>query len=332
MTKRTATVVTLAMASQLAAMAAASALTVYTSVDEENARILLDAFNADTGVDVDMVFLSSGPALTRIEAEKAQPQADIWFGAPSENHIIAKERGLTEPYISKNVDALPDAFKDGEGYWHAIYTNPLAIGIRNDILKERGAPVPASWEDLKNAQYEGLIQMPSPQSSGTAYAMILTLVELMGEDKAFEYMKALGPNVQTYTQSGTAPSGALGVGETPIAIQFTPGFLKLADEGYPVEVVFPSEGVGYEVAATSIIKGAPDKEDAEKLVDWITSEKGQQALSEQKTYFLPVRKGVSGGTGVPALDDIKLVDTDAKFAAENKKRLVERWAKDVLGQ
>jgi iron(III) transport system substrate-binding protein len=310
----------------------AFALTVYSSVDEENAAKLLDVFSKNTGIQVDMVFLSSGPALSRIEAEKGNPQADVWFGAPSENHIIAKERGLTQPYVSADAGALPDNFKDADGYWHAIYTNPLAFGVRTDILADRGVPVPASWEDLKNPDYKGLIQMPSPQSSGTAYAIMLTLITERGEDGAFTYMKDINPNVQTYTQSGTAPSGALGVGETPLAIQFTPGFLKLADEGYPVQVVFPSEGVGYEVAAMSILQGAKELEDAQKLVDWMTSTAGQEALSASKTYFMPIRADVSAGPGVPSLDQIELVTTDAQFAAQNKQRLVDRWTEEVLGQ
>jgi iron(III) transport system substrate-binding protein len=316
----------------LLAINTAQALTVYSSVDEENAKLLLDAFTKATGVKTQMVFLSSGPAMSRIEAEKARPQADVWFGAPSENHILAKERGLTEPYVSPNAAALPDQFKDKEGYWYAIYTNPLAFGVRTDILQHRKAPVPTSWEDLKNPAYKGLIEMPSPQSSGTAYSIILTLIQERGEDAAFDYLKAISSNIQTYTQSGTAPSGALGVGETPLAIQFTPGFLKLADQGYPVQVVFPSEGVGYEVAAMSILKGAQDVADAKKLVDWITSVAGQGALSAGKTYFLPVRTDVSAGPGVPSLDKIKLIAVDSSFAAANKQRLVDRWTKQVLGQ
>lgn len=321
-----------AAVASLLALGSAQALTVYSSVDEENAKKLLDAFSAATGVDVQMVFLSSGPALSRIEAEKARPQADVWFGAPSENHILAHERDLTQPYVAAEADALPENFRDAEGYWHAIYTNPLAVGVRTDILEGRGAPIPASWEDLLDPAYKGLIQMPSPQSSGTAYSMILTLVEQRGEDEAFAYFKALNPNIQTYTQSGTAPSGALGVGESPIAIQFTPGFLKLADEGYPVQVVFPSEGVGYEVAAMSILNGAQNLDDAKKLVDWITSAEGQTALSAQKTYFMPVRGDVTAGTGVPSLDAITLTPVDPAFAADNKQRLVDRWAAEVLGQ
>ncbi len=321
-----------ACAAALVAVASAQGLIVYSSVDEENARTLLDAFTADTGIEVQMVFLSSGPALSRIEAERARPQADVWFGAPSENHIVAKERGLTQAYRVQEADALPDQFKDPEGFWHAIYMNPMAVGVRTDLLQQRGAAVPRTWQDLLDPAYQGLIQMPSPQSSGTAYNVILTLREVMGEDAAFDYLRQLDANVQTYTQSGTAPSGALGVGETAVAIQFSPGFLRLIDEGYPVEIVFPAEGVGYEVAAMSILQGARNLENARALADWITSRAGQQALSEQQTYFMPIRPDVSAGEGVPSLDTIDLVSFDPEEAAAERQRLVDRWVEEVLGQ
>ncbi len=314
------------------APAASQELIVYSSVDEENARKLLDAFSAETGIKVEMVFLSSGPALSRIEAEANRPQADIWFGAPSENHIVAKERGLTQPYASPEAAALPENFKDAEGYWHAFYMNPLGIGIQNDILKERGLTAPTSWASLADSQYAGLIQMPSPQSSGTAYAIVMTLNTIFGEDEAFALMASLNPNVQTYTQSGTAPSKALAIGETPVAIQFTPAFLKLIDEGYPVSLVIPEEGVGYEAAAMSILKDAPHADAAQKLVDWMLSKAGQEQLSAQKTYFFPVRSDVSAGAGVPELSTIKLIPYDLEYAAANKERLVNRWVEEVLGQ
>lgn len=312
--------------------ASAQTLVVYSSVDEENANRILAAFTQATGIPVQMVFLSSGPALSRIEAESARPQADVWFGAPSENHIDAKDRGLTQAYVSANADALTAEFKDADGFWHAIYTNPLALGVRADVLAERNLPVPTSWADLLNPGYRGLIQMPSPQASGTARAVIFTLIEIMGEDAAFEYMAALNANVQTYTQSGTAPSGALGLGETVIALQFSPGFLKLVDEGFPVEVVFPSEGVGYEVASMSILAGAPNLDAAKALVDWMTSAEGQAALSAEKTYFLPIRGDVSAGEGIPSLDEINLVSYDPAFASSQRERLVDRWVEEVLGQ
>ena len=204
--------------------------------------------------------------------------------------------------------------------------------MRTDILASRGLTAPHSWAELLDPAYEGLLQMPSPQSSGTGYAVVLTLIQIFGEDGAFDYLKKLNANVQTYTQSGTAPGGALGLGEAPLGLQFTPAFLKLIGEGFPVEVVFPTEGVGYEVAAVSILKDAQHLSEAQALVEWITSAAGQQAIVDNKTYFLPVRADVSAGAGIPTLDSIKLVSYDSAEAAARREELVDRWVDEVLGQ
>lgn len=311
---------------------AAEKLVIYSSVDEENARNILDQFSRDTGVEYQMVFLSSGPALSRIEAEKGNPQADVWFGAPNENHIVAKERGLTHPYRSPAEKDLATNFFDSEGYWHAFYMNPVAFGVLPDDLQAVGAPIPASWDDLLDPSLKGMIQMPSPQSSGTAYAIMMTLITIKGEDQAFEFMKKMAPNVQTYTQSGTGPGKNLAIRETALGIQFSPAFLKLASEGFPIKVVFPKEGVAYEAAALSILKGTAHPEMAQKLVDWILSPQGQKTLVAKKTYFFPVRSDVSAGEGLPPLAEISLIDFDREKAAAEKSRLVERWVQEVLSQ
>jgi iron(III) transport system substrate-binding protein len=324
--------VALAAVTALPIKGTAKDLVVYSSVDEENAKKILNGFSKATGVKVQMVFLSTGPALSRIEAEKANPQADVWFGAPNENHIMAKNKGLTQPYVSKNVSALDPNFRDPQGYWHAFYMNPLGVGVLAEELNKRNIKTPATWAEMTNPAYKGLIQMPSPQASGTALVVIMTLVQIYGEDKAYGYMKAVNSNVQTYTQSGTGPAKNLAIGEAKIAIQFTPAFLQLMDEGYPVKVVFPTEGVGYESPALSIVKGAKNMDSAKELVDWILAKEGQETLSAQKTFFFPVRKDVSAGKGLPKLSDIKLIEYDRDALANDRNRLVDRWVKEVLGK
>ena len=324
--------VVLAAVAALPVKSLAKDLVVYSSVDEENAKKILNGFSKATGVKYQMVFLSTGPALSRIEAEKANPQADVWFGAPNENHIMAKNKGLTQPYVSKNASALDPNFRDPQGYWHAFYMNPLGIGVLADELKKRNIKEPAAWADMTHPVYKGLIQMPSPQASGTALVVIMTLVQIHGENKAYELMKSMNPNVQTYTQSGTGPAKSLAIGEAKIAIQFTPAFLQLMDEGYPVKVAFPTEGVGYESPALSIVKGAKNLDSAKELVDWILAKEGQETLSAQKTFFFPVRKDVSAGKGLPRLSDIKLIDYDRDALAKDRNRLVDRWVKEVLGK
>ncbi len=303
---------------------------VYSSVDEANAKKILDAFTVDTGIKVAFVHLSSGPALARIKAEINNPQADVWMGAPSENHIVAKEQGLTIPYKGTAFDSLDAKFKDSEGYWRCFYMNPMAFAVNTDVLKRINAPKPSSWEDLLNPAYKGQIQMPNPQSSGTAYNIVASLVVLLGEEKAFDYMKKLNSNIQTYTSSGTGPSQGVAVGQCAIGIQFTPAFFEFIENGYPLEVIYPKEGVWFEAPAVSILKGAKNLEPAQVLVDWLVSKKGQDVLTDAKTFFYPILPGAKLGKGMPPFESLKTINVDPKWAGENKKRLVERWVNEVL--
>lgn len=303
---------------------------VYASVDEANAKKILDAFTEDTGIEAAFVHLSSGPAYSRIQAEANNPQADVWLGAPSENHIMAKEDGLTVSYVSEAYDKLGDQFKDPDGYWRSFYMNPMAFGVNTDALEKAAAPMPTSWEDLTNPAYENLIQAPTPQASGTAYNIVASLVTMMGEDAAFEYMADLNSNIQTYTSSGTGPSKGVAVGQCAIGIQFTPAFFQFISEGYPLKVVFPKEGVGFEAPAVSILEGAKNMEAAKILLDWLVSKDGQDVLSEVDTYFYPVNPEAELADGMPEFASLKTVSIDIEWAGENKERLVERWVNEVL--
>jgi iron(III) transport system substrate-binding protein len=330
LTLRLLMVVSTFLLAALRPVSAAEEVVVYSSVDEENAKKLLDAFTKATGIQVRFTFLSSGPAVARLEAEKANPRADLWFGAPSENHVAAKEKGVTQPYFSPNARDLAAHFRDKDGYWTSFYMNPLGFGVNTKVLKERGAPMPASWEDLLRPELRNQIQMPSPQTSGTGYNMVAALVQMWGEDRAFEYLKKLHPNVQTYTQSGTAPSKAAAIGQAAIGIQFTPAFLQLADEGYPMQIAFPKEGVGFEAPAISIVKGAPHLDAAKKLVDWFLTVDGQNTLTDAKTYFFPVSPKAKLAKGLPRFDQVPVMAYDAVRAGQDKKRLVDRWINEVL--
>jgi len=309
---------------------AQDSLVVYSSVDEENAKKLLDAFTKATGVKVRFTFLSSGPAVARIEAEKNNPQADVWYGAPSENHVVLKEKGLSQPYVSPNTKELAAKFKDPEGYWTSFYMNPLGFASNVNILKQKGVEPPASWADLLKPELKAQVQTPSPQTSGTGYNMVAALVMIMGEDKAFDYLKKLNPSIQTYTQSGTAPSKAAAIGQAGVGIQFTPAFLQLIEEGYPLKITFPKEGVGFEAPAISILKGAPHLDLAKKLVDWSITIPGQNAITDAKTYFFPVHPQARLAKGLPSFDEVPAINYDAVWAGKEKKRLVDRWINEVL--
>jgi len=160
--------------------------------------------------------------------------------------------------------------------------------------------------------------------------MVASLVALWGEERAFEYMRALNPNIQTYTASGTAPSAAVSTGACAIAIQFTPAFFESIERGFPMEVIFPSEGVWFENAAVSILRGARNLEAAQTLVTWLTSDRGQTVLIEERTFFYPITPGARLAPGMPNFDSLRTIDVDPVWASENRARLVRRWQEEVL--
>ena len=124
---------------------------------------------------VNFVRLAGGECIARLEAEKGNPQASIWVGGVGLDHITAKSKGLTTPYVSRYASKTPDTFKDPEHYYIGLYVGPLTFVTNLDRAKELGLEVPHSWADLLKPQYKGYIRMANPNSSGTAYNVLTTM-------------------------------------------------------------------------------------------------------------------------------------------------------------
>lgn len=188
-----------------------------------------------------------------------------------------------------------------------------------------------SWQDLLNPELKGQISIAHPGASGTTYTVLATLVQLMGEDEAFAYLKSLNANIRQYTKGGSAPPREVGLGEAAVGISFTHDSLKPAEEGYPIELSFPSEGTGYEVGAVALIKNAKadEVENAKAFIDWIVSEKGQSLYGPTKSFRLPVNRNVPAPEGAIPLSDLTLVPYDPIGAGENRARLIERFNQEV---
>jgi iron(III) transport system substrate-binding protein len=166
-------------------------------------------FQRDTGVRVNMVRKSSGEILAQVKAEAQNPRLDVWFGASAETHISAAEERLLLPYTSPNMGNLhPWAIKAHEaskGHCTGVSSGAIGIVYNRELLARKGFTVPRTWEDLLKPEYKNEVQMPNPNSSGTAYTIIAGLIQIWDENRAFDYLKRLHPNINAYTRSGAAP-------------------------------------------------------------------------------------------------------------------------------
>lgn len=314
------------------AYAQSSEVVVYCSVDEEWCRAQSEAFTRDTGINVLMTRKSSGETFAQIKAEEGQPRGDIWWGGTGDPHLQAAQEGLTEEYRSPMLAELQDwSLRQAEtsGYRTVgIYAGGLGFGYNSNMVTENP---PACWADLLDPRFKDDIQVANPNSSGTSYTMLATMVQLMGEDEAFDYLKKLNNNISQYTKSGSAPIRAAGTGETAIGIVFMHDAVAQAVSGAPIVTVAPCEGTGYEVGSMSIIKGGPNPEAARKWFDWALTAAAQEIGAAANSYQVPSNKNAATPPQAPKLSDIKLIDYDfAKYGSSDvRSALLARWDAEI---
>lgn len=306
-------------------------LTVYSALPEAEIPVYINAFKQDTGIEIDVVRLSAGEMLARVKAESSHPNAALMYGGSSDNYIAAAQDNLLEAYQSPEIENVPEEYRDVDGYWNPFYVGAISFACNKDWFQKNNLEYPKSWEDLLKPEFKGQISMAHPSTSGTSYTILATLVQLMGEDGAWDYFKKLNSNVRHYTKAGAAPPMEVGLGEAAIAITFSHDGLKPADEGYPIELSFPEDGTGYEVGALGIIKGCPEKElaNAKTFIDWSLSKRGQECFIEAKSNRLPINTTAKSSDGLTKIEDLKTIKYDAVWAGENRSRLVQEFTDKI---
>ena len=302
----------------------------YAGLQEDHAALIAQEFEKETGIKTEFVRLSSGETLARLKAEKNNMTASVWYGGPVDGMIAAIDEGLIESYISPEAANIKPEYKDSKGYWTGIYVGYLGFVGNKKMLEEKKVPMPSSWADLLKPEYKGEIVVAHPGSSGTAYTMLATLVQLMGEEKAMEYFKKFNGQVRQYTKSGTAPGRMVGTGEATIGITFLHDGIKYQKEGYSdIILAAPSEGTGFEIGGVALLKNGPDQENAKKFIDWVLSKKVQELGKTVGSFQFLTNKDAINPEEAKVVEGAKLIKYNFDWAGKNKKRLVDRFTKDT---
>jgi iron(III) transport system substrate-binding protein len=292
-------------------------------------------FEKSTDVRVSVIQKATGEMFAQIKAERANPKGDVWWAGPADSYLQAAADGLLEEYRSANLVELHDWARQitnaSAGRVAGVYGGILALGYNTEIGDKKRLPAPKCWKDLTDAVYKNEVMLGNPSTSGTAYLMLATLVQVFGEDDAFKLMTEINRNVTSYTRSGIGPMTAITRGEVYVGSTVLHGVINEIVRGFPVVPVLPCEGVGYEVAGVAIIKGARNLEVAKKFYDWALTADAQKIGLELKEYAIPTNRYVVLPKMVPKLTDVKVIDYDfSRFgAADTRRRLLERWEKEI---
>lgn len=309
-------------------------LTVYTAIEADQLKVYKEAFEKDVpDVTIRWVRDSTGAATAKLLAEKANPQADVVWGLAATSLMLLDAEGMLLPYAPKGLDKInanmrapaPEPTWVGMDVWSSAICFNTVQGQAKDVRK------PTSWADLVDPAYKGQIVMPNPASSGTGYLTVSAWLQLMGEEKGWAYMDALHQNIAAYTQSGSKPCREAGTGAYTLGISFAYRANKTKQDGAPIDIVLPSEGLGWDMEASAIVKGTPKLDAARKLIDWSISRPANELYA--KGYAIVAQPGIAGKLEFIEGDvESMLIENDFAWAAANRDRVLTEWSKRYGGK
>jgi iron(III) transport system substrate-binding protein len=304
-----------------------TSLLVYTAVETEAMKVFKDAFEKDNPtIEIRWVRDSTGVVTAKLLAEKANPQADVILGLAATSLVQLNQEGMLFPYEPKGFKELNPAYSDSARppSWVGMDAWGATVCFNTVEAKKLNLPKPESWADLTKPIYKGKISMPNPASSGTGFLDVSAWLQNMGETKGWKYMDALHENIAQYTHSGSKPCKQAGSGEFPIGISFEYRAHQVKHSGAPIELVFPKEGLGWDIEASSIVKGTKNLDAAKKLVDWMASKESNVLNSEW--WAIVAYPGVAHKLdSVPDGYEKMLVKNDFNWAAKNRERILKEW-------
>ena len=287
------------------------------------------AFTEATGINIEYVSESTGTTLSKLQAENGNTTADVWFGGGVDSYLNARDLGYLEAYQSPELSAINPNYVDKDGTFAGLALVPAGFIVNNDILKEKGLEAPKTWADLADPKYKGEIIMANPAISGTQYAILSGIIQTMGEDKAWEFLKALDANCEFYAKGGGEPPEKVAAGEFAIGVTaITGGTYKFAETS-PTSVIYPEDFIPWTPAPIAIFKASENKDAAKALVDWYLSKEGQTILSEADARIMS-RGDVAAPEVMSGLDQSKLIAFDLEKMGKDRDAILKAWG-ELIG-
>ena len=308
--------------------AGAGDLLVYTALEDDEVAVYLPAFQkAHPDINVTIYRDSTGIVTAKLLAEKDNIQADVVWGTAATSLLICNDLGMLQGYNPKGVEKVRKGMKDGRDdpvRWVGIKAYVTGIVGNTIEMKAKNLVMPASYADMLKPMYKGHLVMPNPASSGTGFLTVSAILQIMGEEKGWDYLDQLHENIAQYTHSGSKPAKMAGKGEFPIGVSFAYRGFKQRAKGEPVVVAFPAEGSGYEVEANALMKKPRIKKEARIFLDWAISDEAMAMYA--KVYpIVATDIKVDAPDGWPADPMSVLIDNDLQWAAKNRKRILKEW-------
>jgi iron(III) transport system substrate-binding protein len=308
-------------------------LTVYSPHGPELLKYLEDGFEkAHPNIDVQWVDMGSQEVLDRIRAEAANPQADVWFGAPAEAFDRAAKENLLAPYIPTWSNAVSVEGRDAQDMWYGTYLTPEVIAYNTEAVKREDAP--KDWDEVLDPKWKGKVLIRDPIASGTMRAIFGAIVarsvaKTGSPEEGYQWLRRLDANTREYVLNPTILYQKIGRQEGVITLWDMPDIATLQQRfQIPVDYIIPSSGTPLLVDGIALVKGSKHPAEAKLYYEYVTTPEALKAAAE-KFLRIPAR------TDIPQADlpkwiqeanaKIKPMPVDRKVMADHLNEWMKYW-------
>jgi iron(III) transport system substrate-binding protein len=303
---------------------------VYVSTDRVFSEPVLREYERRSGVSVDAVYdteetKSTGLA-NRLLAEKARPQADVFWSNEPVRTLVLKSRNVLAPYRSPSAEGIPAALLDPEARWTGFSARIRVIAYNTELVRKEEAP--RSVFDLADARWRGQVAMADPRFGSTSFH-VAALYALAGDERMDDFFRRLKANEVRIVDGNSVVRDLVVRGEVKVGLTDTDDVNVALEDGQPIAMVLPdAEGLGVPVMPNmvSLIANAPNPEEGRKLIDYLLSPEVERQLAESDAVQIPLHAGVEGPKNIPAIDTFEPMTLDFGEAAARVEDVTGRLA------
>lgn len=299
-------------------------LVIYSPNSEDIISTIIPMFEEETGITVELVSAGTGELFKRLQSEKENPYADLIFGGSLASYT--QNPDLFEPYVAKYDSELMEGHRNVDGYITTYGSDGSVLLVNKNLI---GNIKIEGYEDLLNPELKGKIAGADPANSSSAFAQLTNMLLAMGgdytSDAGWDYVTALVKNMDGKVASGSgAVHKSVADGEFVVGLTYEDPAVSYVKNGGDVEVIYPKEGTVFLDAGSGIVKGCANLENAKLFMDFITSKAAQDAFGSQLT-IRPLRADAQLADYMTPISEIKLLDEDRDYVAENKTDIIEKY-------
>ena len=311
-------------------------LVIYTARDQTIVDQVVEMFNEKyPDVQVDVLTMGAQQVLERVRGEKANPQADFWWGGTQSAFMTAANEDLLEPFKPSFDESILPEHKDAEGLWYGEMLLPEVIMYNSDMLKKEEAP--QDWDELLDSKWKDQIIIRGVLASGTMRTIYSAMIHEQGADNpeaGYEWLQKLDANTKEYAQDPTNLYLKLARQEGSISLWNLQDILIQKNQhNQPFDYVYPESGAPILVDAVGLVKDAKNMENAKLFYEFLFDPETRTTLAED-LYQIPTRTDINKTTMPDWYQelDLKSLDLDWEVMAEKEAEWMQHWDENIKGK